>query len=167
MDAHLGIMAFLITSIVSRQFATALKPRNSVLNQPTFRRSISTSAALSKIEERIGRGEGGRGIEEIVIRGEFARACEHLARLPQNSVRGDRRGVRAMGVTAALLCAANLPKAKTSPPSSSTRPAAPSTSFVEDLASKLLAKITSSKASADALFSLVKASFAAAARSGA
>ncbi|GMH98860.1 hypothetical protein TrLO_g14200 [Triparma laevis f. longispina] len=85
MDAQLGIMAFLITSIVSRQFATALKPRNSVLNQPTFRRSISTSAALSKIEERIGRGEGGRGIEEIVIRGEFTRACEHLARLPQNS----------------------------------------------------------------------------------
>ena len=89
-----GIAFFMISSLLSRQFAHALKPnsdnfasKGSNLSKviPHFRRSITSSAALSKIEERIGRGEGGRGIEEIVQRGHFKKAAEHLARLSPNS----------------------------------------------------------------------------------
>lgn len=82
----LPILAFILSTMLPRLLA--LKPlripflSRSTSNYPT---QLNLTEALTAMEERIGRGEGGRGIEDLVLPGDFALACTHLARLQPNS----------------------------------------------------------------------------------
>mmetsp|Transcript_21590 Transcript_21590/g.43107 ORF Transcript_21590/g.43107 Transcript_21590/m.43107 type:complete len:370 (-) Transcript_21590:219-1328(-) len=80
-----SLLLFLASAMFPRLLFGLKQPSFKPTRYVSYTKRLDVEQAINTMEERIGRGEGGRGIESIVLPGSLSAAASALSSLPPNS----------------------------------------------------------------------------------